>query len=613
MYGNDGGLDFVNVAMEWGVTDSLARGRAASAMDLERDGDVDFFVGKAPRTLSPNSLFVNDGEQNFTDVAAAAGLADDFGSGGGLWGDYDNDGDADLLISGEEESTFETRLYRNDGELSFADVTAASLPATNQLGGACWGDYDNDGDLDLAAGYGDLALFDAVAWDADSLVFFFNTRGSDNGLDGLAFLQTGDSATYALALDGVYQPEYIFIADSGMNPVSVPFTLPYETFGAPTFSPGDPPAFYVWNQSTLPVWELRTTAPPVAGHSFAGRITTNGDFTAVAVTGLEDYTHGPRGTRLWRNDGGVFLDVTAAAGIKDSLNVHCMQWVDVDQDGWLDLYVLGKGDTQVHNEANVFYRNVGTSFFLDETQSYRLEGPLEGLGDGFAFEDYDADGDLDVMILSGSGPRFIADLERARLYRNDGTAGNWLRVDLEGVQSTRDGYGAWVTCVGAPAGRQVRYVAGNNWRGSQEMLEPRFGLGTATAADSLIVRWPSGKTDVFTDVPAGDFLVTEGSGGVVAVPETVVSAGPLRIAAWPQPSGGEVEFRLTGRAGVPGRLEIFDPAGRRVLARTLPAGLAVFRWDGRDADARPLAAGVYFVRHSEGSRTATTKVVRLRP
>ncbi|MBZ0269996.1 FG-GAP-like repeat-containing protein [bacterium] len=612
MYRNDGGFDFPNVAMAWGLTDSLARGRSASAMDLEGDGDVDLFVAKAPRAISPNSLFVNDGAQNFTDVAAASGLADEFGSAGGLWGDYDGDGDADLLVSGEEEATFQTRLYRNDGALQFTDVTAATLPETNQLGGACWGDYDNDGDLDLAAGYGDLALFDAVSWNADTLSFFFNTRGFDNGLDGLAFLQSGDSATYALALDGYYQPDRIFIADGGENPATVPFTIPYETFGAPSFFPGDPPAFYVWNQESLPIWELRTTAPPVAGHGFAGLITTNGTFTDVAEASLEPYTHGLRGTRIWRNDGGVFRDVTTPSGVKDSLNVHCVQWVDVDQDGNLDLYVLGKGDTNVHNEANVFYHNTGNAFFQDETAAWQLEGPADGLGDAFAFEDYDDDGDLDVMMVSGSGPKFIADREQARLYRNDGAVGNWLRVDLEGVQSTRDGYGAWVTCLGTPAGRQVRYVTGNNWRGAQEMLEPRFGLGAATVVESIIVNWPSGKTDVFTDVPAGDVTLIEGSGGT-ASPLSPPMPGPLRIAVRPQPSGGQVTFRFGGRRNIAGRLELFDSAGRRVHARTVPAGELTAEWDGTGADGKPLAAGVYFARWSEGKRTATTKVVRLRP
>src|SRR6185436_12429225 len=97
------------------------------------------------------SLFLNDGSQHYSDAAAAAGLADDFGSVGGIWGDYDNDGDPDLLIGGE--------------------------------------DADNDGDLDLAIGLGDPALFDAISWNADSLRYFFNTRFGDNGLDGVGFLQ----------------------------------------------------------------------------------------------------------------------------------------------------------------------------------------------------------------------------------------------------------------------------------------------------------------------------------------------------------------------------------------------------------------------------------------
>ena len=221
MYRNDGGFNFTNVAAAWGLEDQEARGRSPSGIDLQGDGDLDVFVAKSARVASPNSLFLNDGTPFFTDIAPAAGLDDAFGSVGGLWGDYDNDGDPDLFISGEEEVTFESRLYRNEGDLTFLDVTATALPGVGQAAAAAWGDYDNDGDLDLALGQGDRGLFDAVAWSPDSIYFFFNTRFGDDGLDGFGYVTTGDSSTFDVAIDGFYRPDDIYLGELEQNPSSL--------------------------------------------------------------------------------------------------------------------------------------------------------------------------------------------------------------------------------------------------------------------------------------------------------------------------------------------------------------------------------------------------------
>jgi hypothetical protein len=618
MYRNDGNFNFVDVAPEWGLEDAEARGRAPSAMDLEGDGDVDIFVAKSARVASPNSLFLNDGNQNFIDIAAPAGVADDFGSVGGLWNDYDNDGDPDLLISGEEEVSFETRLYRNDTGVMFSDVTAQAFPGIGQLSAAAWGDYDNDGDLDLAVGEGDRGLFDAYLWSADSIYFYFNTRFGDDGLDGLTFTQTGDSASFDLALDGFFLPDSIHISGDDLHPTVTPFSLHFDIFGVPPFLPGQSTGFYVWTNEVLDHWQLRGNAPPTEGHTFAGVIKAlNGEFQSVDLVAFEDYPQGPRGTRLWRNDGGVFTDVTAQAGISDDANVHQVVWVDIDQNGRLDLFVLNKGDTSTLNGPDILYRNLGGGQFVNSTGSWNLYGPPAGLGDMAAFEDYDLDGDLDVMMTSGTGPRFIAGLEHVRLYRNDGPTGWWLHVDLEGTTSTRDGYGAWVTCVSERAGRQVRYVTGNNWRGGQVRLDPWFGLGVDAQADTLRVEWPSGGVDVLTDVPAGSVTVVETPYGSPAPVVGEASAGPLALRARPNPTTGSVVLSALRRGEGPARLEIFDAGGRRVLARDVAAGRDRVNWDGRDAAGSPVAAGVYFVRWTEsgvgGTRTADTKVVRLEP
>ena len=616
LYRNDGGFTFHDVAVDWGLGDTLARGRGSSAMDVEGDGDVDVFVAKSARVESPNALFLNDGTTHFTDVAASSGIADSFGSVGGIWGDYDRDGDPDLLIGGEEEPSFQVVLYRNEGNLAFTNVTASALPSVDQISAADWGDYDADGDLDLAIGLGDTGLFDAVTWGADSLTFFFNARNGENGLDGVGFTQTADTAFFDIYYNGFYNPSLISISADAHNPIpTTPFPVPNDAFGAPPFVPGVNLGYFLWVQSTFPVWELRASLPPGAG-AFSGIITTTGTFTGVGIVETEPFVPGPRGTRLWRNDGGVFVDVSLASGLGDSRTVHSVTWVDLDQDGRLDLHVVVKGDTEQWNLPDLLYRNEGNGAFTEVAPAWGLTGPTRGLGDVGVFGDCDGDGDLDLALTSGIGARFFARLETHRLLRNDGPVGNWLQLDLEGIWSTREGYGAWVTCVSPTAGRQTRYVAGNAWRGRAAIVEPRFGLGSDASVDSLIVEWPFGGTTVLTDVAANQRVPVVEVHPAVGILADRPAAGPglrLGVRAEPNPASTTTEFRIVGRGEGTARLEIFGPDGRRVLARGLGPEERSVRWDGRDGNGKAVADGVYFARVLEGDRVATTKVVRVAP
>ena len=611
MYRNDGSWQFPDVAHAWGVTDSLARGRSSSATDVDGDGDVDFYVAKSPRAESPNSLFLNDGTQNFTDVAASAGIADAFGSVGGVWGDYDRDGDPDLLIGGEEQASYFTRLYRNDGNVTFTNVTSTALPGIGLITSADWGDYDKDGDLDLAIGLGDEGLFDAITWGPDSLTFFFNSRAGDNGLDGVGFTQTGDSATFDLYINGFYDATRIFISGDGHNP---PFFTPFplagaEISGTPPFTPGAEVGYYLWANS-FTIWQMRANTPPAIGTAFAGRIRmVNGSITGVSPVSLEPFTPEIRGTRIYRNDGGVFTDVTLASSITDTINVRHVTWVDVDLDGWLDLYVLNKGDTELLNQPNVLYRALGDGTFADVTAAQALAGDTAGLADVCAFEDYDNDGDLDVAIISGTGPRYFATTARHKLYRNDGPTGNRLRVDLVGDSSTIDGYGAWVTCVSSEAGRQTHYVAGNAWRGANKMIDPFFGLGTDTMVDTLRVEWPSGPVTVSIDVPAGDVTVVEPE--ALAAPAAEGAVVSLAVAPGPNPTRRATTFSFAGRRDMDATIEIFDARGRNVRRVSLGRDARSFRWNGRDDSGARVSAGVYFARLREGERRADVKVVLL--
>jgi hypothetical protein len=186
-------------------------------------------------------------------------------------------------------------------------------------------------------------------------------------------------------------------------------------------------------------------------------------------------------------------------------------------------------------------------------------------------------------------------------------------VQLEGVLSTKNGYGAWVTCISANAGRQSHYVTGNSWRGGHKKLEPLFGLGADTIVDTVIVEWPSRAVNVLTNVDAGNVIVTEAEPALGSPADESVSAvAALRVQAQPNPSSGIISFELTGRSDREAELKIYDTSGRLIEDRRVPGTQTRVFWDGRTRAGAPAASGIYFARIREDQRSAFTRFVLLR-
>jgi hypothetical protein len=210
---NDGGGSLVH-AEGTGLDDPTGRTRCASAADYDGDLRVDVWLGKAPGA-SPNSLFRNVGLYTFADVAAAAGLDEGLGTVGGIWGDFDGDGDPDLFVGGEEFPR-PSKLFRNDGG-TFADVTGILSPSPPIVTGADWGDFDEDGDLDLALCDGQVGLFDTFV-DGDTLRYFFNTRWGEDGVDGLTIPSNADTTWARLQTRGFYDVDFVFLGPNRVHP-----------------------------------------------------------------------------------------------------------------------------------------------------------------------------------------------------------------------------------------------------------------------------------------------------------------------------------------------------------------------------------------------------------
>jgi subtilisin family serine protease len=312
--------------------------------DYDNDGDLDLLSSKG-------MLFQNDGTGSFSEVDVPFSL---FFKGSASWGDYDNDGDLDALLTGEDDEIFEPRtaLFRNDGDGRFTEVATTLQNVYN--GEAAWGDYDNDGDLDvLIAGQDD-------AW-------VYRNEGNDTFVEIAANF---DARFYRSADWGDYDTD-------GDLDILIGGQSVYRNDGEGQFSP------------------VNTALPEVnLNDADWGDYDNDGDLD-IAVLGIND--SGDRVTQIYRNDGNdAFVDIEAGlAGVDQG----ALAWGDFNNDGRLDLFVAGL-DADFNDIVHV-YRNAGSDIFAD------IEASFENMfvsGAGTDWGDYDRDGDLD-LVVAASPPR----------------------------------------------------------------------------------------------------------------------------------------------------------------------------------------------------------------
>ena len=439
---NDGAGAFSDRTTEAGL-DGLVSGLHVIHADYDNNGFLDLLVlrGAWLDTGHPNSLLRNNGDGTFTDVTEAAGLLMPAPTQAAAWGDFDNDGRIDLFIGNESRgepagaTDYPSRLFRNNGDGTFTDVAAeAGVAVIGFVKGVVWGDYDNDGRLDLYV----------TRLRPDEPNLLFHNEGPAAG----GAWSFRDAAAEA----GVEGP-----------PVSFPtWFFDYDNDG--------------WDDLFV--------------SGFSG---------GLADVVLERLGQPHRGQlpRLYRNDrDGTFTDVTQAMGLGRIMVGMGSNFGDLDNDGFLDLY-LGTGDPDYRMLIpNLMFRNAGGQRFQDVTSSGGF-GHLQK-GHGVSFGDVDADGDQDLYHVSGGA--FEGDTFPNALYLNPGHGNRWLTLRLEGVASNRAAIGARiaVTAVTPDGDREIHVTVGLGGSFGGSSLQQEIGLGAATALRSVAVTWPvTGQTDVY--------------------------------------------------------------------------------------------------------------------
>jgi hypothetical protein len=488
-------------------------GAGLAWIDADGDGYQDlFFVNSkdwSPRgRKSLPALYKNNRNGTFLDVTAASGLAVESYGMGVAAGDYDNDGRDDLYVTALEGD----RLYHNEGAFRFREVTAASGIANAQFGtSAAWLDYDKDGKLDLfVANYVQYSIKNDLWCSLDGSTKSYCTPESYKGvasrlyrnLGGGRFADVGakagvaDGTSKALGVavfdyNGDMWPDVFVANDTQPNKL-------YRNQQNGTFKEEGLPAGVAFGEDGVARGAMGVDA---ADYDGSGR-------PHLAVGNFSNQMLG-----LYHNEGkGLFVDEAprSAVGRASLLSLAFgVFFADYDLDGLIDLFVANGHIEEEINRVQPrvtfaqpphLFRNVGKGRFEEMTARVGNDLKRPVVARGAAYADFDNDGDPDIAVSTNNGPAY--------LYRNDGgNRNNWLRVELKGTKSNRNGIGA-VVRVQAGAASQWRMVRSGSSYCSANQLGAMFGLGRETAA-VVEVEWPSGMKSRMSGVKANQSLTLE--------------------------------------------------------------------------------------------------------
>ncbi len=484
---------FRDVAPALGV-DVLGRAGAGILEDFDQDGRLDI-LATSWGVRDPMAYFHNNGDGTFSDRTKAAGLTGITGGLQAVQADYDNDGFPDVLVLRGAWLTMgmPNSLLHNRGDGTFEDVTErAGLLAQHPTQTAVWGDFDNDGFVDVFIGNESTAgknrdpaelfhnngdgTFTDIAPEAGVAVVGF-TKGVTAG-------DYDNDGRLDLYVSRLGEPNLLFHNDGVDRKGELHFTDATATaeVGEPVNS--FPTWFFDYdNDGYLDLFVSGYWAEP--------------DAVAREYLGLPLGSGTPKLYRNLRN--GTFEDVTGQVGLERVLQTMGSNFGDLDNDGYLDFY-MGTGDPDARSVMpSRMFRNADAASFQEVTTASGF-GVL-AKGHGVAFGDVDNDGDQDIYETLGGAYR--GDHFRNVLFANPGGANHWITLRLRGVESNRAGIGARIHVeVETPTGVRAVYStvgSGGSFGGSS--LQQEIGLGDATRIRSVEIWWPtSGRRNVYRDV-----------------------------------------------------------------------------------------------------------------
>jgi hypothetical protein len=510
-----------------------ALGAAVAVGDYDRDGYEDIYMTDSKED-GKNHLYHNNGDLTFTDVAEDAGVANgndaQNASADALWFDYNNDGWLDLLLIRFGHN----QLFKNLGNGKFKDVTKESgIDRYMNAITAIAFDYDHDGYVDLFIG----SYFQPInIFNPDTPRFFPESFETANNGGGVTVFHNNHDGTFTDVSEKAGVKLSGWTRDIGHGDANNDGWD--DIYVACDFGTDH----FFLNNGNGTFKDITETA--VGFDSKKGMNVDWGDFDNdglldIYVTNItDDYMR--EGNFLWHNNGNLtFSDVGRETGTFNTGWGWAAKWLDYDNDGWLDIYVvngwvsgsqesyvpdifamvtkpgidfadarnwpaMGNKSLSGYQKKRLFHNEHG-QMFKDEAPRHGIDSVKDGRGIGVA--DFDNDGRLDMVVSNANSEPFF--------YHNTMPAGpagpHWVELVLEGTRSNRLAVGAQVRFT-VSGKTYLRFVNGGNGFASQSTFRVHLGLADQKNIEKVEVRWPSGTRQVFENVGADHiYRIVEGN------------------------------------------------------------------------------------------------------
>ena len=495
-------VPMANNEVKWIMPHGIAAG------DYDGDGDVDLFIVRGD--VGPNLLYRNMGDLVFEEVAELAGVAytrsalRNWRHGSPAFADMDGDGHLDLFLCGLDGDP--NKIFKNAGDGTFSDVTQGSgidqmrAPYTSS---PAFGDYDSDGDLDLALGHwGSPRDYTSAPnetehlWRNDStdekIMFTPVTYGA--GISP-GILTIADSRITQRSFDNTFTPTFADINDDGHSDLLMAADFNFSQI-------------FINNQDgtftnvTDPLVIIDGNGMGSAVGDYDGDGDLDWFVSSILAQGEVPPHLSSIGNRLYRNEGGVLVDASSSTAIASGgwgwgscfLDYENDMHLDIYQtNGWPEWEELGNFPTDT---TRAFVNN-GAASFTNQAEDYGLNDTEQGRG--VVCADLDRDGDIDILQLHGNTANAVT------LWENT-SGGNYLTVELRGRAPNTQAIGAKVVIEAGQKWQLREMMLGNNFA-SHNPAEQHFGLGQATQINTLRIDWPDGTRTELKDLPANQHLV----------------------------------------------------------------------------------------------------------